>query len=97
MTTSAKARLSPDGQRLLLDIDTESREFAALWLRERAPDAETLDPLTGQRLIEAAELPLDLALEQRRAGRECPGAALQRRSPGSLPAERAARRQSPRP
>ncbi|WP_136255713.1 2-trimethylaminoethylphosphonate dioxygenase [Onishia niordana] len=64
MTTSAKARLSPDGQRLLLDIDTQSREFAALWLRERAPDAETLDPLTGQRLIEAAELPLDLTLEQ---------------------------------
>ncbi|KAA0016430.1 DUF971 domain-containing protein [Salinicola corii] len=41
-----------------------SREtrFHALWLRERAPDAETLDPRTGQRLIEAAALPLDLAL-----------------------------------
>ncbi|WP_192035623.1 TauD/TfdA family dioxygenase [Halomonas sp. YLGW01] len=63
MIPSAKARLSADGQRLLLDIDTQPREFAALWLRERAPDAETLDPLTGQRLIEAAELPLDLALE----------------------------------
>jgi|TARA_B100000700_G_scaffold47080_3_gene49600 gamma-butyrobetaine dioxygenase len=64
MTTSAKATLSADGQRLLLDIDAQPREFAALWLRERAPDAETLDPLTGQRLIEAAELPLDLALER---------------------------------
>lgn len=63
MTTSAKATLSADGQRLILDIDARPREFAALWLRERAPDAKTLDPLTGQRLIEAAELPLDLALE----------------------------------
>ncbi|WP_458527275.1 2-trimethylaminoethylphosphonate dioxygenase [Onishia taeanensis] len=63
MTPSAKVRLSADGQRLLLDIDAQPREFAALWLRERAPDAKTLDPLTGQRLIEAAELPLDLALE----------------------------------
>ena len=36
--------------------------FHALWLRERAPNAETLDPRTGQRLIEAAALPLDLSL-----------------------------------
>ncbi|RTR06458.1 2-trimethylaminoethylphosphonate dioxygenase [Halomonas nitroreducens] len=63
MTASGKVRLSPDGQRLTLDLDTGPREFAALWLRERTPDAETLDPRTGQRLIEAAELPLDLAVE----------------------------------
>ncbi|MFG6177783.1 TauD/TfdA family dioxygenase [Halomonas sp. THAF12] len=63
MTASAKVTLSPDGQRLTLDLDARPREFAALWLRERAPDAETLDPRTGQRLIEAAELPLDLAVE----------------------------------
>ncbi|MDR5866050.1 2-trimethylaminoethylphosphonate dioxygenase [Halomonas koreensis] len=63
MTASGKPRLSPDGQRLTLDLDDQTREFAALWLRERAPDAETLDPRTGQRLIEAAELPLDLALD----------------------------------
>ncbi|MCK2182898.1 2-trimethylaminoethylphosphonate dioxygenase [Halomonas getboli] len=63
MTASAKARLSADGKRLILDLDGRSREFAALWLRERSPDAETLDPGTGQRLIEAAELPLELAVE----------------------------------
>ncbi|ATJ82543.1 TauD/TfdA family dioxygenase [Halomonas beimenensis] len=62
MTPSGKPRLSPDGQRLTLDLDDQTHEFAALWLRERAPDAETLDPRTGQRLVEAAELPLDLAL-----------------------------------
>ncbi|WP_136246878.1 2-trimethylaminoethylphosphonate dioxygenase [Halomonas borealis] len=64
MTASAKVSLSADGQRLTLDLDAQPREFAALWLRERTPDAETLDPGTGQRLIEAAELPLDLALEE---------------------------------
>lgn len=63
MTASAKVTLSADGKRLTLDLDGRSRELAALWLRERAPDAETLDPGTGQRLIEAAELPLDLAVE----------------------------------
>ncbi|UYG09264.1 TauD/TfdA family dioxygenase [Halomonas sp. M4R1S46] len=63
MTASGKPRLSPDGQRLTLDLDDQTREFAALWLRERTPDTETLDPRTGQRLIEAADLPLDLALE----------------------------------
>ncbi|WP_110602669.1 2-trimethylaminoethylphosphonate dioxygenase [Salinicola lusitanus] len=43
--------------------------FHALWLRERSPDAETLDPRTGQRLIEAAALPQDLAL----TGAACDG------------------------
>lgn len=32
----------------------------ALWLRERLPDAAVLDPQTGQRLEEAADLPLDM-------------------------------------
>ncbi|WP_328716188.1 TauD/TfdA family dioxygenase [Halomonas elongata] len=63
MTASGKLWLSSAGQRLNLETQGLTREFAALWLRERAPDPETLDPRTGQRLIEAAELPLDLALE----------------------------------
>jgi gamma-butyrobetaine dioxygenase len=33
-----------------------------LWLRERLPTDDILDPRTGQRLIEAAELPLDLKI-----------------------------------
>ncbi len=36
--------------------------FHPLWLRERAPDGQTLDPRTGQRLLEAAFLPIDLAV-----------------------------------
>ncbi|QOR38001.1 DUF971 domain-containing protein [Billgrantia diversa] len=50
-------------RRLVIDHHDRTREFAALWLRERSPDAETRDPRTGQRLIEAAELPLDLSIE----------------------------------
>ncbi|WP_028671196.1 2-trimethylaminoethylphosphonate dioxygenase [Saccharospirillum impatiens] len=61
-TAKAQVRMSADQRRLILDTDGVQREFAALWLRERAPDANTLDPRTGQRLIEAAELPLDLTL-----------------------------------
>ncbi|GEK47256.1 gamma-butyrobetaine hydroxylase [Bisbaumannia pacifica] len=56
-------RLRAQGQRLVLDHRDQSREFTALWLRERSPDPQTRDPRTGQRLIEAAELPLDLRLE----------------------------------
>lgn len=36
--------------------------FHPLWLRERLPVEDILDPRTGQRLIEAAELPLDLKI-----------------------------------
>ncbi len=72
MTSSAKVALSDDGKRLILDLDGRSRELAAMWLRERSPDAETLDPGTGQRLIEAAELPLDLTLLHA----ECDGDAM---------------------
>ncbi|QEM82594.1 TauD/TfdA family dioxygenase [Halomonas binhaiensis] len=69
MTASPMLWLSSAGQRLSLATNHQTHEFAALWLRERAPDADTLDPRTGQRLIEAAELPLDLAVESaERAG-----------------------------
>lgn len=50
-------------RRLALDHQGQRHEFAALWLRERSPDDKTRDPYTGQRLIEAAELPLDLSIE----------------------------------
>ncbi|OJA05863.1 TauD/TfdA family dioxygenase [Halomonas sp. QHL1] len=50
-------------QRLVLDHQGQRYEYTALWLRERSPDDKTRDPYTGQRLIEAAELPLDLAIE----------------------------------
>ncbi|MEX1216127.1 TauD/TfdA family dioxygenase [Saccharospirillum sp.] len=61
-SATVQVRMSTDQRRLILDTGGMLREFAALWLRERAPDANTLDPRTGQRLIEAAELPLDLTL-----------------------------------
>ena len=63
MTMTGEATLGANNQRLNLTLAGRSVELPALWLRERAPNAETLDPLTGQRLIEAAELPLDLRIE----------------------------------
>ncbi|WP_251977907.1 2-trimethylaminoethylphosphonate dioxygenase [Salinicola avicenniae] len=51
-----------EGRQLRLVHDNREHHLQALWLRERAPDPETLDPRTGQRLIEAAALPLDLHL-----------------------------------
>lgn len=63
MSIPAQAMLHAQGRRLSLQTPEYEREFAALWLRERAPDTETLDAQTGQRLIEAAQLPLDLAIE----------------------------------
>ncbi|WP_110685444.1 2-trimethylaminoethylphosphonate dioxygenase [Salinicola aestuarinus] len=58
------AEIIPEtGARELRVVDrTAERRLHALWLRERAPDPQTLDPRTGQRLIEAAALPLDLAI-----------------------------------
>lgn len=53
-----------DNRRLALDDQGQTRELPALWLRERSPAPDTLDPRTGQRLIEAADLPLDLRIEQ---------------------------------
>src|SRR5699024_968386 len=64
MPVSAQARLQAEGRRLSLHTSDGERQFAALWLRERAPDSETLDAQTGQRLIEAAQLPLDLGIER---------------------------------
>ncbi|MFD2191701.1 TauD/TfdA family dioxygenase [Pistricoccus aurantiacus] len=63
MTLSVTPTLQAQGRRLKLRTSDRERQFAALWLRERAPDSETLDPRTGQRLIEAAQLPLDLTIE----------------------------------
>lgn len=54
---------SLNSQRLSLEHRGKPREFAAIWLRERSPDDATLDPQTGQRLIEAAQLPLDLSIK----------------------------------
>ncbi|WP_311949419.1 2-trimethylaminoethylphosphonate dioxygenase [Halomonas piscis] len=56
-----------DNRRLAVDYQDQPRELTALWLRERSPAEDTLDPRTGQRLIEAADLPLDLRIEQARA------------------------------
>jgi gamma-butyrobetaine dioxygenase len=56
--------LVADHRRLAIDHRGHTKEFAALWLRESSPDPDTLDPRTGQRLIEAAALPLDLRIEQ---------------------------------
>lgn len=64
MPTPANIALNADGRRLIVRAHGVEREFATLWLRERAPDEKTLDALTGQRLIEAAELPLDLTIER---------------------------------
>ncbi|HSH48919.1 MAG TPA: TauD/TfdA family dioxygenase [Halomonas sp.] len=64
MPISVQAKLQAEGRRLSLHTPDGERQFAALWLRERAPDSETLDIQTGQRLIEAAQLPLDLAIER---------------------------------
>ncbi|MBY6029588.1 TauD/TfdA family dioxygenase [Halomonas sp. DP8Y7-1] len=54
--------LADNGRQLQLFLSNGQLHLDALWLRERLPQADTLDPQTGQRLIEAAELPLDLAL-----------------------------------
>lgn len=64
MSSPADVVLHAQGRRLTLRSHGLERDFAALWLRERAPDADTLDTLTGQRLIEAAQLPLDLAIAE---------------------------------
>lgn len=63
MTATGSVTLAANGQRLTVTLGNQSMELPALWLRERAPEANTLDPLTGQRLIEAAELPLDLSIQ----------------------------------
>lgn len=61
MNTFVEIIPGTDARQLRLVVDNREMRFHPLWLRERAPDADTLDPRTGQRLIEAAALPLDLA------------------------------------
>ncbi|MFG6668673.1 TauD/TfdA family dioxygenase [Halomonas sp. HNIBRBA4712] len=55
--------VEPNHRRLRIENEAKSLELSALWLRERSPDEATLDAYTGQRLIEAAELPLTLAID----------------------------------
>ncbi len=43
--------------------DGRSFLFHPIWLRERLPNSDTVDPKSGQRLIEAALLPSDLKVE----------------------------------
>lgn len=62
-TLTADTPVTVEGGRLRLAApDAGPAVFHPVWLRERAPDAGTTDPQTGQRLIEAADLPLDLAV-----------------------------------
>ncbi|MFI0474222.1 TauD/TfdA family dioxygenase [Halomonas sp. HMF6819] len=59
--------VEPNQRRLRIEHDARNVALSALWLRERSPDEATLDAYTGQRLIEAAELPLDLAIDTAKA------------------------------
>lgn len=63
MSQSVTVNLQAQGRRLRIEADGHHRDFVPLWLRERSPDDATRDPYTGQRLVEAAELPLDLTIE----------------------------------
>ncbi|OAZ91500.1 TauD/TfdA family dioxygenase [Halomonas sp. G11] len=63
MSQSVTVNLQAQGRRLRIEADSHHRDFVPLWLRERSPDDATRDPYTGQRLVEAAELPLDLTIE----------------------------------
>lgn len=67
MSNAFHATLESDHRRLTLEADGRQRQFAALWLRENAPDEDTRDPQTGQRLIDGAELPLDLTVTHLRS------------------------------
>jgi len=65
-TTSAeitRAEARP-GVVTLLWSDGREQRLHPLWLREQAPDAESRDPLTGQRLLDAWSLPLDLQVTE---------------------------------
>lgn len=59
--------VAPEGRGMAVAWADGTRfTFHPLWLRERAPEPETLDPRTGQRKLEAAFLPADLAVEAAR-------------------------------
>ncbi|WP_447553628.1 2-trimethylaminoethylphosphonate dioxygenase [Vreelandella sp. EE22] len=66
MSQTITAALFDQGRRLRITQGDDYHDYLPVWLRERAPDADTLDPTTGQRLIEAAKLPLDLRVEAAR-------------------------------
>jgi len=59
---SFNATLDSSNRRLTLQHGDEQQQFAALWLRENAPDEHTRDPLTSQRLIDSALLPTDITI-----------------------------------
>lgn len=59
---SFQATLDSDHRRLTLQAGDQQHQFAALWLRENAPDEQTRDPQTTQRLIDCARLPLDVTV-----------------------------------
>lgn len=44
--------------------DGREQRLHPLWLREQAPDCESRDPRTGQRLLDAWSLPLDLRVTE---------------------------------
>jgi gamma-butyrobetaine dioxygenase len=52
--------ITEQGRLQVGSIGGEKVEFHPVWLRERLPDAAVIDPRTGQRLEEAAEIPTDL-------------------------------------
>lgn len=58
----AKSASAHNGSLIIDWQDGRQQSFHPLWLRERLPLDDILDPRTGQRLIEAAELPLDLKI-----------------------------------
>lgn len=62
MPQSSIALTLSDGRLSVAWSDGLQATFHPIWLRERLPDGTTLDPGTGQRLIEAADLPLELAV-----------------------------------
>ena len=59
---SFQATLDSDNRRLTVQAGDQQHQFAALWLRENAPDDDTRDPQTTQRLIDSARLPLDVSV-----------------------------------
>src|SRR5699024_3135897 len=59
----SRARLD-GGIVTLVWSDAVEQRLHPLWLREQAPDAESRDARTGQRLLDAWSLPLDLKVER---------------------------------
>lgn len=53
-----------DGIVTLMWTDGHVQQLHSLWLREQAPDPESRDPQSGQRLLDAWSLPLDLKVEE---------------------------------